>query len=479
MGEPTASGPTARTQPPHGRSGPTTTYVLRAELDGAAPAVWRQLAVSPGLHLDELHVVLQAAFGWDDYHLHRFSSDPDDPWGQPAYLCPFEIAEGDTGVPAELVRAGEVLTDAGERLRYIYDYGDDWRVTLTLEAIETHEESAPPAACRDGHGAEPPEDCGGVPAYEVIVGAQDPSHPDHAELLAEFRRWFSAEDDPARIRLTPFDADTVNARLADLDLGSPPRPREVPVAVADLLAGVGGHPVRRRLLRLLAEAAIDAPVTINPDAAADMMRPYQWLLERVGEDGIKLTKAGYLPPAHVEAAMHDLDLWEEWIGAGNREDLTIPVLDLRESAQQLGLLRKYRGRLLRTKRGGAAASDSVALYQLLAERMPPARRGTAEHRAGTVLLLALAAGVDDTDDADALVTEALIAEGWRHTDGTPLDMWTIRAVQRPTMGVLQRIGALERDRASPGDLTPTSRARPFAHATLATTPHSTDTGETS
>ena len=43
-----------------------------------------------------------------------------------------------------------------------------------------------------------------------------------------------------------------------------------------------------------------------------MVRPYSWLLDRVGTEGIKLTGAGYLPPVHVEAAMAALDLGEEW-----------------------------------------------------------------------------------------------------------------------------------------------------------------------
>ena len=445
-----------------------STYVLTAELHDASPPVWRRLALSSALHLDELHAVLQAAFGWDDYHLHRFSSDHDDPREQAAYLCPLDVAEGEPGLPAELVRLDEVLAAEGERLHYAYDYGDNWQVTLTLEASEARGDETPPARCRDGRGAEPPEDCGGLAAYEVLVGAQDPSHPEHAELLADFRQWFSAEDDPARIQLTPFDAETVNTRLAGLDLGSPPRPREVPVPVADLLTGIGHHPVRRRLLRLLAEAEIDQPVAIDPDAAAEMARPYRWLLERVGEEGIKLTKAGYLPPAVVEAAMDELGLWDEWIGAGNREDLTLPVLDLRGSAQQLGLLRKHRGRLLRTKRGSAAAADPVALCGHLAERMPPAQRGTAEHRAGTVLLLALAAGADE--DTDALVDDALAAEGWRYADGTPLTIRTIREVGRPTRAMLERVGALARERGHPGATAPTALARPFAHAALAMAP---------
>ncbi len=61
-----------------------------------------------------------------------------------------------------------------------------------------------------------------------------------------------------------------------------------------------------------------------------MVRPYAWLLDRVGDEGIRLTGAGYLPPAHVEAAATELGLLEDWMGKGNRETQTLPVLHLRE-----------------------------------------------------------------------------------------------------------------------------------------------------
>jgi hypothetical protein len=51
------------------------------------------------------------AFGWTDNHLHRFgcgseyfSHDTE------YYLCPFDV-EGETGVPEEQVRLGEVLVE--------------------------------------------------------------------------------------------------------------------------------------------------------------------------------------------------------------------------------------------------------------------------------------------------------------------------------------------------------------------------------
>jgi hypothetical protein len=75
------------------------------------------------------------------------------------------------------------------------------------------------------------------------------------------------------------------------------------------------------------------------------VRPYTWLLNRVGDEGVKLTGAGYLPPAHMTAAMTELGLGSELIGQGNRENQTLPVLHLRESAASMGLLRERHGRV--------------------------------------------------------------------------------------------------------------------------------------
>ena len=36
------------------------------------PPIWRRLVVPSSWHLGDLHHVIQAAFGWWDYHLHQF-----------------------------------------------------------------------------------------------------------------------------------------------------------------------------------------------------------------------------------------------------------------------------------------------------------------------------------------------------------------------------------------------------------------------
>src|SRR5260370_39098932 len=48
----------------------TTVHRVKVSLYGARPPIWRRLELPSAMTLDLLHEVLQAAFDWDDYHLH-------------------------------------------------------------------------------------------------------------------------------------------------------------------------------------------------------------------------------------------------------------------------------------------------------------------------------------------------------------------------------------------------------------------------
>lgn len=56
---------------------PPTTFRVRIEIVGVVPPIWRTLDVMSDVSLDELHGVIQAVFGWEDRHLHRFHPTPD------------------------------------------------------------------------------------------------------------------------------------------------------------------------------------------------------------------------------------------------------------------------------------------------------------------------------------------------------------------------------------------------------------------
>ncbi len=67
------SKPPVRRRP---RRAEPVTLRVRADLTGTKPPVWRRLEVASDMCLDEVHEIIQAAFGWTDSHLHRFGCGP-------------------------------------------------------------------------------------------------------------------------------------------------------------------------------------------------------------------------------------------------------------------------------------------------------------------------------------------------------------------------------------------------------------------
>ncbi len=153
-----------------------------------------------------------------------------------------------------------------------------------------------------------------------------------------------------------------------------------------------------------------------------MVRHYVWLLDRVGNDGLKLTSVGYLRPVDVEAAFVELQVSDRWIGKGNREDHTVPVRDLRTSAQALGLVRKHRGSLQRTAQGRMLRDDPLRLWWHIVGRFPLGKRDSIEEHASIVSLLGVAAGRDVRSvDFERVLDGVLGALGWRTETGAPLE----------------------------------------------------------
>jgi hypothetical protein len=152
--------------------------------------------------------------------------------------------------------------------------------------------------------------------------------------------------------------------------------------------------------------------------AEQLVGPYRWLLQRVGSAGIKLTAAGWLPPAVVSDAMRELG-WESiWIGKQNREDLTAPIANLRQSAMQLGLLRRYKGNLVLGSQARPLVDDPVGLFWHLARQWLGRRRSDVERDAAILLAAEIAVGAHRSlDDQDEAIAYGLGALGWADPSG--------------------------------------------------------------
>ena len=425
---PPASRPVRR-RPPRARP---ATYRIRVDLEDASPPIWRRLDVRCDLRLDSLHQLLQAAFGWSDSHLHRFALG-DGVFDRDAelFLCPYDVEEGDDhGVPDRSVRLDETLVDPGDVLRYCYDYGDSWDLVITLEEVRPLEEAAPLAICVAGDRAGPPEDCGGL--RDGI---------DLEEVL----------EDPARL-----DLEEVNQALVDPFVLL--RESGVHDELVDLVTRLRGSRIGEAMVIRLLTLLNDRPVRTGPEERASVLAPMLWFLDRVGEDGLALTSAGYLRPVDVSAAAHVVPGGARWVGRANREAHTYPVLRFRESLQGMGLVRKHRGRLQLTKAGQRARGNPAQLWGYLAGRLPLGRPGSVENHAGWVSLLLAATSADGVVSAPE-VAEALTEFGWR--DGRdrrePRDVvseYSARWVASGTLEVLESLGREPRRASASRALSP-------------------------
>ena len=177
-------------------------------------------------HLGELHQVVQAAFGWWDYHLHEFQigglsfSDPD--------LVKPEF-EGDPRVYDESeVQLLDFSRGDDINFVYVYDFGDDWHHLVEFEQLLVVEPAPRVARCVDGARARPPEDVGGAHGYTgFLESLADRRHPEHAD----FKRWVGGHFDPEWFDLKLCDRDVRRALTSNRPIRlKQPRPRRVPSA---------------------------------------------------------------------------------------------------------------------------------------------------------------------------------------------------------------------------------------------------------
>ncbi|MGH3928569.1 MAG: plasmid pRiA4b ORF-3 family protein [Pseudonocardiaceae bacterium] len=180
-----------------------TVHQVKITLRGTKPPIWRRLEVPSKITLEQLHHSIQQAFGWHGYHLWVFST----PAGEYGMTDP-ELGHGS----AAARKLDDVASRVGDRIRYTYDFGDDWEHDLLVEDVLTAEPGVGYPRCPAGRRACPPEDCGGIWGYdELLEILADPDHPEHADRL-EWLGLISADEfDPAE-----FDLDEVNEALSNL-----------------------------------------------------------------------------------------------------------------------------------------------------------------------------------------------------------------------------------------------------------------------
>jgi hypothetical protein len=170
-------------------------FQLRVQLKGVDPVVWRRLLVPGRAHLGKLDLMIQAAMGWTNSHLHCFR------FGELTYGTQFDDNPLDE-LDETAVTVAELLAEQ-RRFVYEYDFGDSWEHDVVVEDRTGTRLGLKFAVCLDGQNACPPEDCGGVSGYRSMLQALgDPDDDEHDSYLA----WVGGPFDPAYFELAEANA---------------------------------------------------------------------------------------------------------------------------------------------------------------------------------------------------------------------------------------------------------------------------------
>ncbi len=207
-------------------------YQLKITLKGSKPPIWRRMLVSSETRLDKLARIIMAAMGWDNSHLHEFETKtarygpPEDDGGfgmgavDPRKMLaeifgvdPGRLDDLPFGPPPLIdeaeVTLAQVVPNEGGRIAFTYDFGDGWDHTIVVEKILPADPATEYPVCVKGVRACPPEDCGGIWAYQsdMLPALKDPKSPQHRH----WKGWIGKFDPEA------FDLDLANSRLKHLD----------------------------------------------------------------------------------------------------------------------------------------------------------------------------------------------------------------------------------------------------------------------
>ncbi len=180
--------------------------LIHVVLEDIEPPVWRRLVVPLTITLAEFHHVLQAAMGWTDSHLHQFEI------GGLCYgdvhVLNLDLADGFArAFDSTIVRLRDFRFRKGRRLSftYEYDFGDNWRHTVTFEELLAETPAPKTAICIDGARCCPPEDVGGSYSYTEFLRVLFDPEADETDEQKHLQSWSGGKFDPEFFDLAKTD----------------------------------------------------------------------------------------------------------------------------------------------------------------------------------------------------------------------------------------------------------------------------------
>lgn len=277
---------------------------LQVTLRYVEPPVVRLVDVPAAATLPEVHNLLQAAFGWWDYHLHQFLAADGVTYGM--------VIPGEEPWPEDMRdETRGSLRDLGSRFTYSYDFGDGWEHDAVVLGPGGNE-----PGCADGQGICPPEDCGGPGGYtEMLATLADPTDDEHDEMS----EWVGG-------RLRPFDRDHVDGYVNAMAGAVPATVRLLLELVGDGVRLTPTGRLPRTLVHAVQQHHPGWHLTGRPAATEDDLWPLAVLHHLLRRVGLLRRRGGVLAP--TKAAADDLQVVRRLRADFDPHDFTTSLVEI-------------------------------------------------------------------------------------------------------------------------------------------------------
>ncbi|WP_404290029.1 plasmid pRiA4b ORF-3 family protein [Glutamicibacter arilaitensis] len=339
---------------------------LRIELVGSEPVIWRKLQIDDGTRLDEAGLAVQIVMGWEHAHMQAFTNQS--PYAEPRsgaainWYDEHMRAESGDGESLEDTTLGQALRVANDELYFEYDFGDGWIHRITVESRRELKSEDSKYLVLDGRLRAPLEDSGGLGGWhrklEIYRSAQRSEDDENTVRWMEWRGGPWKAFDPET-----FDIDFANARL-QLLAGS-----FVGANAAGQWAAQFHEGISQYLSLIFAHCQIELVPTGReiPTWFVELLKPFSTLVEMCTDQGITLTKAGWMPPTMIAELMTSCDLNGIDYERGKvKREIDLPTIStLRDVVTGLRLIRKYKGQLIATKLGNSLLQDPPAMADFI------------------------------------------------------------------------------------------------------------------
>jgi hypothetical protein len=171
-------------------------FQFEIALQGIEPTIWRRIQVPDVYTFWDLHCAITDSLGWLDYHLHLFTIKNPKTGKEEHLGIPDDdfMDEDDDTIASWEKPIGKYFTLKNTTCDYLYDFGDSWHHSVTLEGILPREKGVSYPFCVSGERACPPEDVGSWSGYQRFLRSiAYLNAEDHADMLHWVGGWFDPE----------------------------------------------------------------------------------------------------------------------------------------------------------------------------------------------------------------------------------------------------------------------------------------------